>query len=177
MCGQVLSVFGQIHSSRGRSGRGRMRSIVVCIRPGYWMPSSVRLANRHSRVRQLKSKYWRGRDGSRWCPNGQRRAADGAGAGRLWVAAVPLLDECRRRQHLDIQTYFCREVFLALRDRAEAARRAHNPEVTGSNPVPATWAASERVPLFAYDVAVRNSSEVLGFPRCRRDRLRPSPAT
>ena len=32
-----------------------------------------------------------------------------------------------------------------MRGRAEAARRAHNPEVIGSNPIPATFSLSYRV--------------------------------
>ena len=30
-------------------------------------------------------------------------------------------------------------IYLLMRGRAEAARRAHNPEVIGSNPIPATF--------------------------------------
>ena len=39
---------------------------------------------------------------------------------------------------------------LALRGRAVAARRAHNPEVSGSNPLPATEREPESVGLWFF---------------------------
>ena len=39
-------------------------------------------------------------------------------------------------------------LFSSARDRAEAARRAHNPEVVGSNPTPATQTPSVSVGFF-----------------------------
>jgi hypothetical protein len=53
-------------------------------------------------------------------------------------------------------------MFVPLRGRAVAARRAHNPEVSGSNPLPATIFQTTSNGRFWFKHAVNPLYEVVG---------------
>ena len=66
------------------------------------------------------------------------------------------------------------EIFRTMRGRAEAARRAHNPEVGGSNPPPATKPKTSRtiVLLFLCSHAAKTCFQLYGCIKKRRSRAR-----